>query len=826
MPHPITVTTRRLVTTLLALATASSLVAEVPFVSYIFPAGGQQGETVNFKVGGHYLHGEASFEMRGPGVEASPSVGEVDTLWFEGPLIPMPASQQKDDYPRDHAGRVTMANDAPPGVRHWRVWTSQGATPAAKFVVGSLPEIVEAEMDGDPIPTAVSLPVTINGRIFPREDIDIWTLSAKAGEIFSCSVNAQRLGSPLNARLEVRDPHGGRLAEAVPVTGVDPSLQWEAPADGIYSVRIHDIDFGGLQHYVYRLTITANPHIDTTYPLGGKRGATTRLALLGSDGAAQGEIEIDIPDDATDAFPLPADAVPGRPDPMFLQAGDAPEWLEAEPNDLPEQALAAAKSGAGAPIVPCVLNGRIQDPGDLDYWRVTAGKGEAIECELLAGELGSPLFPVMTVYDSAGKEIGRSANPGDPKTGASLRIEAPEAGTYHIAIADHFAHRGGSHYSYRLSLSRPPGSDFNLTLSTDAVTVFREIEGLSEEQKKERPPILPAKLVVEVQRLGGFAEEIELVATGLPGGVHLANNKIAKGKNKTELTFSAESGVKIQAAHLTISGVAVIGEDQVERTAGVAVARGEPPLREVLLAVAIPTPFYFTGDYNSYILPRGSSYRRQYRLHRGGFTGPLYARLSDRQIRHLQGNRGPILTIPPGATEFEYGTVMAPCLEIGRTSRSTIMVYGTVVESDGSAHVVSYTSGDQKHQFIGQMVAGFLSVKPLKPSLAVEPGSSIEVPFVIGRGPSLKDANVQVELSVPAHFQGVHAEPVTVPAGQTSASLKIDFADTSGLFNMPAKVTATTVGEEDPHVAESPLEFVSLHLGNDADARPKGAAPE
>jgi hypothetical protein len=790
---------------LLALVAVPVLVAEVPSASYIFPAGGQQGATVNFKVGGSYLHGEASFRMAGPGVQADPSIKEIDTLWFEGPLIPMPASQQKEDYPRDHAGRVVIAKDAPLGVRYWHVSTSQGITPAGRFVIGRLPEVIEEEIDGAPIPTAVSLPITINGRIFPREDIDIWTLSAKAGETISCTVSSRRLGSQLNARLEVRDPQGAPIAEAVPATGKDPVLQWKAPVDGNYAVQIHDLDFGGLQHYVYRLTITKNPHIETTYPLGGKRGSATRFALLGIDGSSRGETEIEIPTDAAVAFPLPADAVPGQPDAIFLQVGDVPELLEAEPNDLPEQASAAAS-------VPCVLNGRIQAPGDLDYWNLTAEKGQAVECELLAGELGSPLFPVMTVHDSAGKEIARSGNRGDPKTGASLRFVAPVGGSYRVAITEHFAHRGGPHYCYRLSLRSPLGPDFKLTLASEVLTVFREIEGLTEEEKKARPPSPPAKLAVTVQRLSGFAGEIELVAAGLPEGVHLANNKIAKGKNKTDLTFSAEPGAKLQSTPVTIIGVAVLGENKVARVASRATARGEPPFGEVLLAIAIPTPFYYTGDYDSFIMPRGTIFRRNYRLHRGDFTGPLHVRLADRQIRHLQGNHGPTITIPPGATEFEYGTVMAPCLEIGRTSRTLIMVYGTITDGDGSKHVVSYTSADSKHQFIGQMVAGLLSVHPREPSLAVTPGATLEVPIVIGRGPSLRDLEVRVGLEIPAHFKGVETEPVTVPAGQTSATLKILFAESSGEFNMPVKVIATTLGERDAHVAESPLEFVSLSV--------------
>ena len=83
-----------------------------------------------------------------------------------------------------------------------------------KFMVGDLPEIVEEEIDGDPVPVKVTLPVTINGRIFPREDVDIWTFAAKKGQSVWCEVHAARLGSPLEARLEIRDAQGRRLAES------------------------------------------------------------------------------------------------------------------------------------------------------------------------------------------------------------------------------------------------------------------------------------------------------------------------------------------------------------------------------------------------------------------------------------------------------------------------------------------------------------------------------------------------------------------------------------------------------------------------------------
>ena len=42
-----------------------------PHVSYIFPAGGQRGTQVEFQVGGHNLHENASFRMYGRGLAAS-----------------------------------------------------------------------------------------------------------------------------------------------------------------------------------------------------------------------------------------------------------------------------------------------------------------------------------------------------------------------------------------------------------------------------------------------------------------------------------------------------------------------------------------------------------------------------------------------------------------------------------------------------------------------------------------------------------------------------------------------------------------------------------
>jgi len=84
--------------------------------SYLFPPGGQRGKTVPVRVGGLFLYKSCGFELLGPGVEATKQLRSTRTLWFEGPILPLPDSQQAEDYPRDMAGEIKIAADAPLGV--------------------------------------------------------------------------------------------------------------------------------------------------------------------------------------------------------------------------------------------------------------------------------------------------------------------------------------------------------------------------------------------------------------------------------------------------------------------------------------------------------------------------------------------------------------------------------------------------------------------------------------------------------------------------------------------------------------------------------------
>lgn len=766
---------------LVAAVVACAAYADEPSASYIFPAGGQRGTTVDFKVGAHFLHGGSPFEMRGPGIDASSRIEETDTIWFEGPMIFKPASQRGEHYPKDHLGSVKIADDAPLGPRDWQLWTSQGVIPSRKFLVGNLPEIVEPEIDGRPIPVGVTLPVTINGRIFPREDVDVWTFDGDAGQSVVCEVNAARLGSPLDSRLEVREPSGHIVAENIDHFGTDSFLRFVTTESGTYQVRIHDSSFRGLQDYVYRLTITSGPYVECVYPLGGQAGSTVAFQVDGQQ-VPDEPIAVQMPSDRVGLRRLP---VGESTNSILIDVSDLPEHLESEPNDKPATNHPAK--------LPAVFNGRVDRAGDVDLWVVTASKGQQFEFELAAARFGSPLDGVLAITDAGGKELKRIASTISKPIEPKFNFSFPADGTYFLSVADMLDSRGGPEFAYRLKVSPLPQPDFRLRLPTDAVTAFRGKE---------------AKVKIAVERLVGFKGEIQIEIKGLPEGVAVSGTTIPANKKDTQISFKPSDDAKIHVDKIKIVGTAKSGERTLTRTATLGDLPGLPERENVLLAVAMPTPFVVDGvAFQTNYAARGTVHRRRFALHRNGYEGPLKIDLADRQVRHLQGVTAEPIKLPPDATEFEYGIRIPTWLEINRTGRVVVMAVGEVEDAGGTKHTVSYSSGVPKDQVIILTAPCPLSVRTDRTSIRAEDGQSLDLEIHVARG-VLKPAPVKVELVQARHIRGVQAQPLTILADQTSGKLRLNFREPLGPFNTPLVVRATTMSEGDPVIAETKVEFV------------------
>lgn len=774
---------RKVLFAAIVLAGGAFAFAEPPTASYIFPAGGQRGTTVAFKVGGMYLNDACAFDLHGPGIAASKRIDRTNTVWFEGPPMARPASQQGEKYPQDFAGTARIDSAAPLGIRYWRVSTSQGTTPLQKFVVGDLPEVVEDEIDGDPIPTAVTLPVTINGRIFPREDVDLWTFVAAAGEVVTCDVCAARIGSPLDAHLEVHGPDGQLIAENAAIPGPDAGLRFKAPADGRYELRICDTAFRGNQDFVYRLTVTRGPVVDGAYPLGGRRNRPVDLHLFGAN-LSTANLRVNLPDRDSSPFVVHPSVGRGTCGDVRLELNDLPEYLE-------ETAQPAA-GGARLATLPAVLNGRILRPGEADVWQVTAHKGEKFLLDLRAGRLGSLLDSVLTILDSSGKRLATCDDMAPGVTDSQLTWNVPADGMYRIRVEDRLPSRGGPQYAYRLDVERAAAvPDYRLRLATDSVNVERGQE---------------ARLTVTAERSGGFSGPIQLSIEGLPAGVRATVPAIAERASKAEIVLKADAKARIATTEVSIRGHATAAGKTVTHTAALPTDPHDPPIERVAVAVAIPTPFKFTATYDQAYTPRGSVQVRHYHLVRNGFAGPLKVRLADKQFRYKQGVSGPTVVVPANADRFDYPLTFAPFMEVLRTSRTNLMATGVVTDPDGTAHTVTYTTEHQDEQIVAIVSPGRLTVDLDPASVEAEPGKSASIGIQTNRDKGIAGA-MRLELVCPPHIAGVNASPVTISAGQTSGVLRLSFAEGAiGPFNMPLTVRVTTIDSRGyPLVAEAPL---------------------
>ncbi len=772
---------------LVAVAWTQVARADEPVASYVFPAGAQRGTTVTVRVGGLNLHETPRFVWHGEGVTA-PTVLQrsAQPIWFEGPIIPLPDSQRQEDYPVDYDATLKIAADASPGLQRWRVGTVQGITRSLPFVIGELPEIVEDEIDGRPIPTLVTLPVTINGRIFPRADNDLWSFEAVAGETIVGELHAARIESPLDARLSVRGPAGQTLAENDDAVGKDPRIVLRVPETGRYTFEVSDAQDAGLQRDVYRLTLTRGPWFAGLYPLGGQRGTTIPLEFIDDQRTT-----------VTKPFPIPAQSADrlliSDSSRRWIAAGDLPEVLETEPNET----IATAPSTA----LNTVLNGRIQSPGDQDHWSFPVMKGVTLEFTITAAQLGSPLDPVLTLFDASGKQLAEADDGPNGSVDPQLTWTPPADGTCVIRVTDRYTNRGDARFGYRLMLQ-------TRSTLTPSVTVRLPTDGLSVPRGGE------AKLKVAVERLHGFEGPVKLTAEGLPTGITAAELTLAPNQKEGTLVFKCDPKAPIQSAPVTLRarGELVVGR-VVE-----AIAEMEPlspddhPRTELYVAVALPTPFKVLGEFETKYAPRGSTFFRKYRIERNGFTGPLQIRLADRQARHLQGVTGPVIDLPAEANEFTYPVQLPPWMEIGRTSRTCVMATGTITLENGSQHVVSYSSQEQNNQIIVLVDPGRLSLQLTEPSVRAEPGATLRVPFTVQRGVDLAGP-IRVELVIPPHIRGVRSSPVELSAAQENGILSIECAaDAIGPINQPLLVRAAVNQNAVLTTAEASLEIVAASV--------------
>lgn len=122
--------------------------------------------------------------------------------------------------------------------------------------LSDLPELVE-DRTVDASRVLPSLPAAVSGRLLKSGEIDVYHVDLKAGEKIQVDVLADRLGSPIDASLELRDEKGARLALSDDVVSADPRLDYTAPKkDSRVTIAVSDALRRGDEQCVYRIVVT------------------------------------------------------------------------------------------------------------------------------------------------------------------------------------------------------------------------------------------------------------------------------------------------------------------------------------------------------------------------------------------------------------------------------------------------------------------------------------------------------------------------------------------------------------------------------------------
>jgi hypothetical protein len=473
---------------------ASPLAAAPPTLTLLHPAGAQQGKTAEVTATGTFDPWPLSGWVSAKGIEVKPA-------------------KEKGKF------SVTVAADVPAGVYWLRLFNAEGASELRPFIVGTLPEVLEAEPNDDPKkPQSLAGNCVVNGKLNPAGDVDHFAVELKKGQTLVASLEANSvLRSPIDATMQVLSADGFVLAENNDTHGLDPQVAFAVPKDGRYLVRVFafpaqpdaSIRFFGSEASVYRLTVTAAGFADYAFPLAVGLKNPGQVELRGWNVPEAAKKLAVKPDVVTDRFwvrhaevanPV---AVRVEPHPCVVKQGpggrDNPQPLEA----------------------PVTVSGVLAVPNEPHVFEFPAAKGKPLLMQVEARALGSATDPVLRITDAAGKLISETDDTGgspDPQ----VTFTAPADGRYRAEVRDIYDH-GSTRHFYRLRILPPP-ADYTLIVAADRFTLA---------------PGTPLEIPVTINCVNGYNHPIDITAE-LPDGVSAEPVKADAAAKSVKLKLTAK----------------------------------------------------------------------------------------------------------------------------------------------------------------------------------------------------------------------------------------------------------------------------------------------
>ena len=475
---------------------------------------------------------------------------------------------------------VTLDASATPGIYWLRIGSGKGISNPVAMGVDSLSQT-------EFVPQLNSLPIALHGNVGAVKVLTTKFTGVKGMPIV-IDCEAQRIGSMLKPIVRLYDSRGKQLVWSPPLRnlGGDARCEVVLPANGEYTIELHEQLYRNVTPSFFRLKIGALKFADLTLPLAVSAGSKASLTLVG--GNLPGTIDFDasgvsIPGERPITLPASAGITGAAPG---ITVSEFPELLEAP---------ATAGQLQSLPQAPVGISGVLNEKGEEDKFLLTVTPGQKLRFDTFAQRVGSPLDGVLSIRGAGGNQLAASDDrPGTSDPGLDFTVPA-NVSQLQIALKD-LESRGGANFVYRIEardLSRP---DFTLSLPADRINI-----------PAGGTQVLPVTAV----RMG-YDGPIELQFEGLPSEITVEGNVVPPGASIALVTLTA-TGTAPLAGVTTLVGRIADSQPPVARAARFddqAGSRYQPFLREQFgyaIAETSPIKLVWTASEGERLLLGGKT---------------------------------------------------------------------------------------------------------------------------------------------------------------------------------------------------------------------------
>src|SRR5579883_428488 len=686
-------------------------------------------------------------------------------------LLPFAAKQTLKAGNTDKKADFEVAlKDATPGLHHLRVVTEGGVSLPIVIGVDALPQkpfVAKIE----------SLPVALHGSLTGSTVLEA-SFTGKAGQKITVEVETQRVGSKLRPIVHLYNAKKVQLAWAWGVAALDGDTRLSAtpPADGTYTVTLHDAEYAGQAPGFFRLKIGTFDFVDQVFPQVVTK-QTKSVELLGSTSA-----KVDLAITSGPVIPLewPKTGTWTGPRP-FVELSTRQEFVEPS---APGKALELPAGRVG-------VSGKLSTPGEEDKFRVAVEPKTKVRFAVFAERIGSPLDAGLVIRNEAGAVLAQvedSPNTLDPV----LDFIVPDKVTAVVVSVVDAQSRGGPNGVYRLTIDplREEGAgDFRLTTPL---------------QRLNLPAGGRAVVPVFIERRG-FARKITISATGLPPGAKLEGTVIPAHADRTLITITTPAA--IPAGFISWTGHAGI-ETHPVYIQGHPLERLQPWLAsEFAIAPTDAKVADFSIDWKNLPadakLTPGGKLSLPVKLTRTDAASPVRLTLLTSQAPQLVNNQ----PNPARAIRVERPTELAAKVNEGEVPvlvppELTVDAYQTAVLAEllspDRQRVLASAVTPVRKLLVALPVAVKLDDTQFDAALDPKTNATVDVSGSVER---LNGFAGDVAITLTGLPAGVPVPAaITVKAGDTDFAFKLTIPPTTPISETKIKLSATAIDPKQPNV--------------------------